>query len=108
MAALCNVLRAFDQAASARPSLRDRRYAMKLTPAKPRIIMAQVEGSGTAPGTLIVKASRPQNSPLTLLIVRLVNSLVSVKPKYCAPPFLLVTGLNVVGNRPSLRAEIGR
>jgi hypothetical protein len=38
-----------DQAAmSAIVLLRGRRYAMKPTPAKPKIIIAQVEGSGTA------------------------------------------------------------
>lgn len=52
---------AFDQAtASDIVPLRERRYVMKPTPAKPRIIMAQVEDSGTAETAVVtVRESTP-------------------------------------------------
>src|SRR5260370_6898711 len=65
---------------------------MKPMPAKPKIIIAHVDGSGTAELTLKLTASMPQWSKLKFEMVMLLNALVSVKPKYWVPPEVFSAG----------------
>src|SRR3977135_2550406 len=73
-------------AASARP-LRDRRYAMKPMPAKPRIIMLHVAGSGTAATAISATETSipPRKLPIPTELMMYVTSALNRLPTAAAP-----------------------
>jgi hypothetical protein len=63
---LCICDCAVNQARRSAGPLLLRRYAMKARPTKPRIIMAQVEGSGTAAVSVVLPPIEPNNGSVPL------------------------------------------